>query len=199
MAMKKVIIAFLLSFSSLISFSQANSDSSKHLTFKGVPLDGTLDQYVNKMKQAGFSHLSTAHGIAMLKGDFAGYKDCIVGVSTLKQKDLVHKIGVIFSEKDTWSTLSSNYFNLKDMLIQKYGNPTEIVEKFDTRTEPKDDNSRMYEVKFDRCKYYSIWESEKGQIQLSIEHNSVISCFIKLLYLDRINNSAMRQKALDDL
>ena len=59
------------------------------------------------MKQNGFTHIGTEDGVAMLKGDFASYKNCIVGVATLKQKDLVSKITVIFPECDTWS-----YFRL---------------------------------------------------------------------------------------
>src|SRR5690606_12654591 len=104
--MKKVLLALLLIFTSIVLSAQANSDTTKHLSFKGVPLDGTLDQYVLKMKQNGFTHVSTKDGVAMLQGDFAGYKDCFVGVSTLKQKDLVHKIAVVFPERETWSTLS---------------------------------------------------------------------------------------------
>jgi len=79
----------------------------------------------------------------------------------LKQKDLVHKIGVLFQEKDTWSTLSGNYFDLKQMLTEKYGKPSNVVEKFDTRTEPRDDGSKMHEVKFDGCKYNSIWVTDR--------------------------------------
>ena len=98
--MKTIFPVLFFTLSVMTSFAQTTADSSKHLSFKGVPLDGTLDQYVSKMKQTGFKHLSTKDGMAMLQGDFAGYKDCYVGVSTLKQKDLVHKIGVLFSEKD---------------------------------------------------------------------------------------------------
>jgi hypothetical protein len=197
--MKRILTTVFLSLTICIAFAQTNTDSSKHLTFKGVPLDGTLDQYVSKMKQNGFKHISTNDGIAMLQGDFAGYKDCYVGVSTLKQKDLVHKIGVLFPEKDTWSTLSGNYFNLKQMLTEKYGKPSEVVEKFDTYSEPRDDHSKMYEVQFDRCKYYSNWETDKGEIQLSIDHNSVTSCFVKLVYFDKINSATVKKQAIDDL
>lgn len=197
--MKKAIIVLFLSLTVCIAFAQTKADSSKHLTFKGVPLDGTLDQYVSKMKQNGFKILSSKDGVAMLQGDFAGYKDCYVGVSTLKQKDLVHKIGVHFPEKDTWSTLSGNYFDLKQMLTEKYGKPSDIVEKFDRQSEPRDDNLKMYEVKFDRCKFYSIWTTEKGQIQLSIDHNDVTSCFVKLAYLDKINSATIKKQAIDDL
>lgn len=38
-----------------------------------------------KMKRKGLNHIDTEDGIAMLKGDFASYKNCIVVVSTLKK------------------------------------------------------------------------------------------------------------------
>ncbi len=197
--MKNTLITLFLSLSVCMSFAQTNADSSKHLTFKGVPLDGTLDQYVSKMKLSGFKLLSTGDGVAMLQGDFAGYKDCYVVVSTVKPKDLVHKIGVLFPKNDTWSTLSGNYFNLKQLLTEKYGKPSEVVEKFDSNSQPQDDHSKMYEVEFDRCKYYSIWETDKGEIQLSIDHKSVSSCFVKLVYFDKINSATVKKQALDDL
>ena len=50
--MKRLI--FLLLFASTILISSAQ-DKSEHLSFKGVPIDGTLNEYVLKMKAAGFS------------------------------------------------------------------------------------------------------------------------------------------------
>lgn len=193
--MKKIVtslIVFLIAMSSL-------AQSSDHLTFKGVPIDGTLSEYVSKMKQNGFSYISTEDGVAILTGDFAAYKNCIVGVATLKQKDLVSKITVLFPERDTWSSLSGNYFDLKEMLTQKYGEPSECVEKFDTYSKPRDDGDRMHAVKMDNCKYYTIYETDKGSIQLSIEHNSVFSCYVVLSYYDKINSEIIRAKAIDDL
>ena len=128
--MKSIFSALFFTIAFLPSFAQNNSDNSQHLTFKGVPIDGTLNDYVLKMKKSGFIHKGTEDGIAVLEGDFASYKNCIVGVSTLKQKDLVSKIVVAFPERDTWSLLSGNYFNLKELLTEKYGEPSENVEKF---------------------------------------------------------------------
>lgn len=195
--MKKILLSLFLVFTTLAAFTQ----TSEHLKFKGVPIDGTLDEYVAKMKKNGFSYLGTDDGIALLNGDFAGYKDCYVGVSTLKQKDLVHKIAVVFPDKDTWSALSGNYFNLKNMLTEKYGKPSDAIEKFDVPSFklPLDDNGKMHEVKFDNCKYYSIWETDKGEIQLSIEHNGVTSCFVRLAYFDKINSEKIKASAIDDL
>lgn len=84
--MKNLLSSLLFIAIIMTASAQVKQDTSQHLTFKGVPLDGTLEQYVLKMKQNGFKHLSTKDGVAMLQGDFAGYKDCFVGVSTLKQK-----------------------------------------------------------------------------------------------------------------
>jgi hypothetical protein len=195
--MKTKFLTLIFSFTTALAFAQ----TSAHLSFKNVPIDGTLVEYVSKMKQNGFSHLQTEDGTAYLNGDFAGYKNCYVGVSTLKQKDLVHKIAVVFPEKDTWSRLSTNYFELKQMISEKYGKPSDEVEKFDVSSyaQPKDDNAKLYEVKFDRCKYYTIWQTEKGEIQLSIDHNDVTSCFVKLIYLDKINGAIVNAKAKDDL
>ena len=179
--MKTEFLTLFISLTTMLTFAQ----TSEHLSFKGIPIDGTLDQYVSKMKQSGFTNLSTEDGTVLLSGDFAGYKGCMVGVSTLKQKDLVYKIGVVFPAKDTWSTLSGNYSDLKQMLTEKYGKPSDVVEKFD--------------VKFDRCKYYSIWQTDKGEIQLSIDHNRLISCFVKLAYFDKINSDIINAKAKDDL
>ena len=195
--MKKIIITLIVVLTAMTTFAQ--NQLSEHLEFKGVPIDGTLSEYVAKMKQNGFTLIGTEDGVAMLSGDFAGYKGCIVGVATLKQTDLVSKITVIFPACDTWSSLSSDYFSLKKMLTEKYGKPSNSVEKFQSNSQPRDDNSKMYEVKFDRCKYYTTYETKKGDIQLSIEHNSVISCFVMLSYYDKINSDIIKAKAKDDL
>ncbi|MFT4603085.1 MAG: hypothetical protein ACI857_003272 [Arenicella sp.] len=181
------------------SFAQNNSDSNKHLTFKGVPIDETLNEFVSKMKNSGFTHVGTDNGIGKLEGDFAGYKDCIVGVATLKQKDLVSKITVIFPESETWSPLSYNYFNLKELLTEKYGEPSNVVEEFDSYSEPRDDGARMRAVQMDYCKFYTTYETEKGSIQLSIDHDSGMSCYVALSYIDKTNGKIIREKAKGDL
>ena len=197
--MKTILTSIFFSLVVLTSFSQTSSDSSEHLTFKGVPIDGTLDAYVSKMKQSGFTFEGKENGVAMLKGDFAGYKDCTIGVVTFNNQDIVSKIAVIFSEKDTWSTLSSNYFRLKELLTEKYGQPSESVEKFQTSYEPDDDNDRMHQVGMDRCKYYTTFETDKGNIQVSIESNGFSSSWVMLSYFDKINSSIVRASAIDDL
>ncbi|WP_295669294.1 hypothetical protein, partial [uncultured Mucilaginibacter sp.] len=168
--MKKITITLIAVLTTIVSFAQTQvrTDSSVHLSFKGVPIDGKLSEYVLKMKQNGFTQMGTEDEVAILKGDFASYKGCTVGVATLKGKDLVSKITVIFPAQESWSSLSSNYFNLKEMLTEKYGQPSESVEKFSSY-EPNDDGSKMMEVHLDACKYVTTYETGKGSIQLSIK------------------------------
>ena len=182
-----------------ISSSQELVGESEHMTFKGVPIDGTLNDYVNKMKKSGFDHIATEDGVAILTGDFAGYKDCTIGVVTLKPRNLVSKITVIFPYINTWSNLASNYYFLQELLTEKYGEPSEVLEKFDTYSKPEDDEDRMYAVKMDNCKYYTTYETDKGRIQLTIDHESVVSCFVRLSYYDKVNGKILREKAKGDL
>ena len=198
--MKKTLISVFAVLIAISSFThgQVNTGSSAHLTFKGVPIDGTLNEFIMKMEKSGFTHLGTEDGIAMLQGEFAAYKSCTVFVVSLKQKDLVGKVSVAFPESDTWSSLSHDYFSLKEMLTEKYGEPSEVVEKFD-RGEPDDDNSRMYELNMERCKYHTNFETDKGDIQLSIENVEVSSGCVILQYYDKINGDIIRAKAINDL
>lgn len=196
MTMKKMMLSLVLTLLSLTLYAQTESP---HLSFKGVPIDGTLSEYVQKMKQKGFDYMGTEDGIAILTGDFAAYKGCTIGVSTLKQKDLVSKIIVLFPDCDTWAPLSRNYFLLKEMLTEKYGEPANVIEEFQGYSEPKDDASRMTKVQIDQCKYITTFKTPKGEIQLSISHKGVTKCFVVLTYKDGINSDIIRAKAMEDL
>lgn len=196
--MKAFLTFMIFTLTALTSLAQVQSDNSEHMTFKGVPIDGTLKEYVSKMEEKGFTHIETEDGVATFTGDFAAHKDCLIGVSTLKQKDLVSKVAVLFSEHDTWSSLSSSYFYLRELLTEKYGKPSESLEEFESSYTPEDDNSKMLALKMNRCKYYTIYEMDKGSIQLSIETDEIVGR-VMLNYFDKINGEIIRAKAIDDL
>ena len=103
--------------------------AQQHLSFKGVPIDGTLKAYTDAMIKAGFHYEGTQDGIAVLSGDFAGHKDCTIGVYTLKNLDVVSFITVLFPDQETWTSLKNEYEILKSMLTEKYGEPGELQEE----------------------------------------------------------------------
>jgi hypothetical protein len=191
--MKRFIISLLAILSALTSYAQ------EHMTFKGVPIDGTLDAYVANMKKAGFTYLGTQDGVAMLQGDFAGYRNCTIGVVTLKSIDVVNKIVVIFDGHDTWSNLYGNYSSLKDMLTTKYGKHNLCTEKFDGTSNPSDDSDRMHALNMERCKYFTVWETEKGSIELEIRKENWGTGRVTLSYWDKANTTSVQEKALEDL
>jgi len=197
--MKKVLITAIIVFSTIISQAQVSPQKSAHLLFKGVPIDGTLKEYVSMMEKNGFSIIETEDGAAKLKGDFASFKSCIVGVATQKQKDLVGIITVAFPACNTWSSLYSNYLSLKELLTEKYGKPSDIVEEFQISPQPADDNAKMLQANFDKCKYYTTYETVKGTIHLSIEPTNRLSCIVMLKYCDKINGISIRKTAINDL
>ena len=174
--------------------------TSNHLAFKGVPIDGTLKQFVARMKKAGFTHVGTEDGAAILHGDFAGYKDCEVYVSTIDGIDVVSFIVVSFPNQDTWEYLYGDYKELKELLIEKYGQPLSVKEEFQGYTySSMTDNDKMHKVKMDECKYETRFTTEKGEIVLWIEHESVRSTFVCLQYKDKINSGTVKQQAINDL
>lgn len=194
---KSVFFVFLLTFANTaFTQPQENKKSNAHLTFKGVPIDGKLSEFVVKMKSKGFSHISTEDGIATLKGDFALYKNCIVKVMTYNQIDLVSKIYLIFPENGTCSDASYDYFSLKKMLIEKYGNPAVEVEE-NQDDEPSDFVEAI--ITAIRCEYYSTFKTEKGIIQLSIEQDKLSEYYVLLSYCDKINDEIIKAKAKEDL
>lgn len=194
--MKRIITALIAAAVSLTAFAQ---NDSQHLTFKGVPIDGTLNQFVTNMKAKGFTGAVNKDGTAALQGDFAGYKGCYIIVSTLQNKDLVSTIGVLFPECDTWGVLEGNYLKLKGMLTTKYGEPADVVEEFQRPRSADDDNSKMYELKMDRCNYSTLFQTEKGNIVLKLVHGDFGSCHVLLGYYDKINGLEVEAAAMDDL
>ena len=195
--MKKTIISICLFITTLATVFAQNT--SEHLTFKGVPIDGTLNEYVSKMQQAGFTHLGTDDGTALLEGDFAGFKNYTVGVSTLKSANIVNTIGVIFPYKDDWSLLERDYELLKSMLTQKYGEPADVTEKFHGDHMPDSNIGKLNALLMDRCTWYTTFETPKGDIQLSLQKGNIGQYFVLLKYYDKINTEAVKSAAMDDL
>ena len=193
--MKKIVVTLFL----LMSFTLIFAQSSEHLKFKGVPIDGTLNEYVLKMKQVGFQLSETDDGVALLEGEFAGYRDCMIVVSTLKSVNVVNTIGVVFPAREDWSSLEGDYEHLKSMLTEKYGEPADVVEKFQGYSTPRDNNDKIYELSMDRCTWYTIFETENGDIQLSLEKGNYGEYFVLLKYFDKINTEAVRSAAMEDL
>lgn len=179
---------------SVIAFAQG----SEHLTFKGVPIDGTLASFTQKLTTKGFKKIGTEGRASVLKGTFAGSDNCTILVHALENKDAVYLVGVMFPSTSEWRRLETDYLTLKDMLTKKYGEPAACVEEFQSRY-VNDDNSKLHELRMSRCTYETIFENEKGRIKLSLAHDDYMDCYVILGYVDGINGALSAEAAYDDL
>ena len=174
--------------------------AQQHLSFKGVPIDGTLKAYTDAMIKAGFHYEGTQDGIAVLSGDFAGHKDCTIGVYTLKNLDVVSFITVLFPDQETWTSLKSEYEILKSMLTEKYGEPEESVEQFTTNVHNYDNFFVMQALKDENYEWYTNFSTELGTIKLTISEGEEYSTGrVVLVYMDKANGEKVRNAAMDDL
>lgn len=177
-----------------------NIFAQQHLSFKGVPINGTLKSYTDAMVKAGFHYEGTQDGIAVLSGDFAGYKSCIVGVSTLKNLDVVSHIAVLFPDKDTWSAVLNDYETLKAMLTEKYGAPSDSKEKFTGYVGDYDNGLVMHALKEGEYVWYTTFTTELGDIELSLMSGTKYNTgCVRLSYYDKANHEKVRNAAMDDL
>jgi len=190
--MKNKLLYLLFLIATSILFAQ----DKRHLTFKGVPINGSLKSFVTELQKTGLKYVSTLDGNAQFEGEFAGYSNCTV--YAISKNDLVFKVGVLFPDQDSWTLLSNNYFNIKRLLTEKYGDPIIVKEEFEN-SYANDNNSKMNQVKFDNCRYYSSFMTLDGYIELSISNIGVSRCFVRLIYEDKINSDTKEQQIKDDL
>ena len=192
MITKRLLLILMLLILPMTMFAQ-----SKHLTFKGIPIDGTLKEFSKKLVQNGFIEVETTTAFAEFEGTFAGHSNCTVVAYSSPDGQLVHSVAVIFPQLDSWSLLEGQYRNIKESLIKKYGAPVLETEKFQTDYEPKDDFSKLHELKMDRCNYQTSFKTEEGVIMLQLSHQSYY-CYVLLGYADDINMTITQNAADND-
>ena len=112
--MKKIITLVLLLVTVLVS-------AQEHLKFKNVPIDGSLNSFVQKLNNAGLdlTFVEYSGQIATYRGDFAGLSDCTIHILTTKS-GTVCKILVASDWYYSWSSTKSKYNKYKELYSEKY-------------------------------------------------------------------------------
>ena len=84
------------------------------LSFKGIPMSGSLSAFGTELVKAGFRNA----GNGTYTGDFAGYSGCKV---TPSGSNPVQEVRVDFPVISEWKALEKAYDSLQASLTQKYG------------------------------------------------------------------------------
>ena len=104
--------------------------SSTPLTFKGIPMTGSLSAFGSELVKAGFRNA----GNGTYTGDFAGYSGCKV----TPIGNPVQEVRVDFPVISDWDALEKAYDSLQASLTQKYG--------FEPKANPATSNVAIYEL-----------------------------------------------------
>ena len=166
--MKKLIVSFAFVLIALTSYAQS---SSEHLTFKGIPIEGSMTEFCQKLKAKGFTSIGSENNLALFMGDFTSCE---------------------------WNTLVNTYNYYKDLYTRKYGNPTISKEKNPAHSDSN--TALMAEVHQGTVVWGSAWEVTGGNIELSIEKTSgIYEGMVMIRYRDSQNVETKIQKDLEDI
>ncbi len=189
--MKRISATLMLLFAAICIMAQ------EHLSFKGIPIEGSMTTFCQKLKANGFTSIDRYNNTMLFTGDFTGRK-ATVGVTATDNGKNVFAVVVFFDPSGEWNTLVNTYDYYKDLYIRKYGNPT--ISKENNPALSDSNTALMAEVHQGTVVYGSVWEVSGGDIQLSIEKTSgVYEGMVMIRYQDSQNIEAKIKNDLDDI
>ena len=195
--MKRIltIVAFIFSFMFVMAQTPNN-----HLTFKGIPITGTLENFAQKMEAKGFRKIDSDKTCVVFEGEFAGYSECEIYVIKVPNRNIVHKVAVAFPKESLWANLEKEYNQFKDMLTNKYGDPALQSETFKEGASTFNNHAKMASLKEGNCDYMAEWVADNGIIQVRIfSIPDTYDGYICLTYFDKINDALAKKAKEDDL
>ena len=195
--MKRILIALLFIFSCIGVMAQ---NTNEHLKFMGIPINGTLENFTQKLVAKGMKRQQCRDDMWAFRGKFAGKDDCTIYVSQVPSRNIVYKVVVCLPPRGTWEWLENDYKEFKKMLTTKYEEPYKCSESFKEGTYVGSDYLKISALKGGECNYYSIWGSTEGVIGLDIFNaDGSSSCCVRLTYIDLINGKLADSSKQDDL
>ena len=195
--MKRIVIVLTALFATISMMAQ------EHLSFKGIPIEGSMTEFCQKLKAKGFTSIGQENNVTLFTGDFTG-REATVGVTATEggrppdDGQNVFAVVVLFDPSGEWNTLVNTYDYYKDLYTRKYGEPAASTEKNPSLL---DSNSfLMREVHEGTVVYVSAWEVTGGDIQLSIEKSSgLYEGMVMIRYRDSQNVEAKIKRDLEDI
>lgn len=189
--MKKIILTLIA-----ISITLCNM-AQEHLSFKGIPIEGSMTSFCQKLKAKGFTQIGRDNNVTLFIGDFTGKKST-VGVVAGDDGKNVFGVTVIFDASKEWNTLINTYNYYKDLYSRKYGVPSITKE---TNPALIDSNTaKMAEVYQGTVTWGSAWNIIGGSIDLSIEKsNGIYEGMVIIRYRDSQNVEAKIKSDMEDI
>lgn len=189
--MKKII--FILT----MFFAAINLMAQERLSFKGVPIEGSMAEFCKKIEAKGFTNIGNDNNVSFFIGDFTG-RSATVGVTATDDGKNVFAVVVLFEPSEEWNTLVNTYDYYKDLYTRKYGKP--VISKENNPSTTDSNIALMAELYQGTVVYGSAWEVTGGDIELSIEKSSgIYEGMVMIRYRDAQNVEAKIQNDLDEI
>lgn len=171
-------------------------NAQEHLSFKGIPIEGSLSSFCQKLKAKGFTQIDKDNNVTVFKGYFTERK-AVIAVGATDYGKNVHSVAVMVEESSQWKSLEDTYDYFKSLYTRKYGHPVKSREQ---NPSPSDDNYLlMHELKEGKVNYESLWSVPGGNIELSIMKWEYLKGIVRILYRDSLNAEIKIQKELEDI
>lgn len=169
-----------------------------HLEFKGISINGSMEQVAERLKQQGYQEIDRADGCILLTGKFAGKEDCQILVSSSKHTGQTYSIAIFTPASLNWWSIKADYEQMKTMLTKKYGKPSSSTEFFSDPYE-EGDGYELTAFSSGNAFFVTKYATDLGEISVCITNNAQLL----LSYNDKINgeehNTAESIAAENDL
>ncbi len=192
--MKKFITLLAFMVIALTSYAQSNSE---HLTFKGIPIEGSMTEFCQELKTKGYTYIGRENNFALFAGEFAG-RNASIGVAATDGGNQVFAVVVFFEPSGEWNTLVSTYDYYKDLYSRKYGSPSVLKEMNPAYSDSN--TALMAEVYEGAVVWGSLWKVPGGEIELSIEStDGFYEGMVMISYRDLQSEETKIQNDLEDI
>jgi hypothetical protein len=190
--MRKLIALFAFVVIALTSYAQSGSK----LYFKGIPIEGSLTEFCQKLKSKGLTLINRNSSAAVFEGEFTG-RHATIGVAATNDGRHVFAIAVFFDASQEWNTLVRTYYYFKDLYTSKYGKPSVVHEKNPAYSSAN--SALMAELCQGTVLWGTLWEVAGGEIEIGIESSSIYEGMVMITYRNSQNEKAKTQNDLDDI
>ena len=164
-------------------------------TFNGVKIGGTIAQMKFKLEQKGFKTDEIKNNVLWMVGKMAG-RNVMLGVVGSPKTKTVWKVLVILTDDKSWYDLKSEYFNTKDILTKKYGEPKDCYAFFSSPYYEGDGYEKQA-VENDKCTYSCFYgQVEEGKLDLSV---SISESFHVTIHYENVELSKLKKIETEQL
>ena len=188
--MKRILIIMTMSLIMIGAYAQ------EHLSFKGIPVEGSMKSFCIKLDSKGFTAIDSQGSLTLFTGEFIG-RNVSVGVMSTNDGKNVFSVGVLFLASDDWQSLVKEYNYYKNLYERKYGKPLSCIEN--NPAQGDSNAALMGEVHNGTAEYVSIWKIADGSIVLKIVKSNFYEGQVMISYINNENIESVLKQDMDDI